>query len=387
MTANSPGEIAGWMRPVLDEWQKVAADVPVVVILLPCTFATGREAEVAAALPGVERVVPAAEYPRLLASEGARYATCPLLHLGGDLMYTAFLSWRWKLRAWSYLWARPWWDTAFEGYFTRDGAGVHWLLKRRIPHAKIQVCGDLVVDSVACRTAVKPVQDNLITFLPGSRAEEAATLTPFFLETARRLRAERPDLQFQLMLSPFLEPGRFQALLEAEPHPRMAGLQGVLQEDNLVSPDGTRLRVVHEVEALAGSRLAVTLPGTKTGEAGSLGVPCLTLLPLNRPEELPYIGLLGLLDWLPGGAELKGRYLVTLKGRIGLVAQPNILAGRALMPEVVDVLSPEGVAADVLGLLKQQPHLDQVRSQLLQLYAPSRGAAARIVAAMACRSS
>lgn len=383
ITANSPGEIAGWMRPVLARWRAACPGAGVVVILLPCTFASGRESDVAHALEGVERVVPAARFPHFLSRGGADYRGCPLLHLGGDLMYAAALSWRWGLAAWSYLWARPWWDGAFCGYFTRDGSGVQWLLRRRVDPGKILVVGDLVVDSVEqrCRHRVQP-EPGTVSFLPGSRHREVEGLVPFYLGVAEALAC--PGRRFQLLLSPFVDPRRQQELLTASPHVKVGGAKGHIEGNELVSPAGVRVSLHRQdgLEALARSELAITIPGTKTAEAGCLGVPCLTLLPLNRPEELPFIGLLGLLDWLPGGGHLKGRYLVTLKESIGLVAQPNILAGRALMPELIDVLSPSGVAEAAARLLEQPSRLAEVSLELRRLYSPLRGASARIVAAI-----
>ena len=71
------------------------------MLLLPCTFASGREYEVAAALPGVSRVYRTRELPRLFAF-GLPGPT-RLLHLGGDLMYSALLVRRWDGLCWAVL--------------------------------------------------------------------------------------------------------------------------------------------------------------------------------------------------------------------------------------------------------------------------------------------
>ena len=137
------------------------------------------------------------------------------------------------------------------------------------------------------------------------------------------------------------------------------------------------------LQHLARARLAVSIPGTKTAEAGSLGVPCLCLLPLNRPQDLPYIGLLGLLDWVPGARAIKSRILLSMRDTIGLFAQPNQLAGEALIGELVEVVRVETVAELVEDLIKQDSHLDEVRARLLALYGPYAGAADKVVAAIA----
>lgn len=139
--------MAGWVRPILKEWHERGLGA-VDILLLPCSFATGQEERVARSLPGVEHVYRPGDYFRLWRSEARKYQDGNLLHLGGDLMYSAFLGWRWGIRCWSYLWARPWWNSAFSGYFTKDAWGVDWLRKRRVPPEQIHLTGDLVLDAV-----------------------------------------------------------------------------------------------------------------------------------------------------------------------------------------------------------------------------------------------
>ncbi|MGE0492599.1 MAG: hypothetical protein AB7S38_25515 [Vulcanimicrobiota bacterium] len=377
ITANSPGEISGWMQPVLRRYRQAFPEARVVVLLLPCTFASGNEARVAGQLEGVSEVIPASRIPALLAYEGRRFAGCSLLHLGGDLMYTAVLSWRWGLRCWSYLWARPWWDSAFVGYFTKNQWGVDWLLKRKVAPEKIRVVGDLVVDGVYQTVSPQRPDHNLISFLPGSREQEATSLIPFFLGVAARLKASHPQLEFQFHLSPYLDrPEGSQFPVD----PALGGVAARLEGGYLVTEQlRAPVRRQDSLEHLARARLAVAIPGTKTAEAGSLGVPSLCLLPLNRPQDLPYIGLLGLLDWVPGARAVKSRILLNMRDTIGLFSQPNQLASEALIPELVEVIRVETVAELIEDLIKQNSHLDEVRARLLDLYGPYAGAAEKVV--------
>ena len=382
--ANSPGEIAGWLRPLVREARRRWPATRLVVILLPCTFASGSEGRVALDLVGVDEVLPASRFLRLLAWEGDRFRGATLVHLGGDLMYSALLSWRWGLRAWSYLWGRWWWDRAFRGYFVKDPAGLTWLTRRRISAAKAHLVGDLVADAVQASLEesppTPPPSGRRLSFLPGSRGHEVENLAPFFLEVAEGLAQGRPDLEFQMLLSPFLERELAEQALQAPPHPQVGGRQGRLQGDMLVSPSGVGVRIVREgnLSALAKSTLALTIPGTKTAEAACLGIPHLMLLPLNRPELLPFVGMLGLLDWLPGGNRLKGRILLTMKKNVGFLAQPNLLAGEAVVRELVDVLTPARVVDEAARLLEDPQELARQASCLRSLYQPSLGTARRI---------
>ncbi|MBX3165948.1 MAG: hypothetical protein KF760_00995 [Candidatus Eremiobacteraeota bacterium] len=383
ITANSPGEVA-WIRPLAE--QIAARGWSCDIILYPCTFATGKEAEVLRAYPGVERVWPKQSLLSLFWKEGRRYPPgTPLLHLGGDLMYTAFFQRRFGWKCWSYLWARPWWDSAFIGYFSRNFQSTAGLRRRRVAPEKILEVGDLVVDSVNFQVPELPLIDpNLITFLPGSREEEIRHALPLFSRAAEILRETRPELRFQALLSPFLSLPRLRQLLERPVDHRMDHAGGQLVGDRYLGRDGLEVSIIQEnsLQHEARSVLALSLPGTKTAEAASLGVPCLTIVPLNCPEVLPVHGLLGLLDWLPGGSHLKGRLLLRQKHRIGLLAQPNQLLGRAVMPELVDVLTARDIAAQTAALLDRPEDLQEKSLLLRQAFQELAGASDRMLEAI-----
>lgn len=370
LSANSPGEMAGWVRPLVKAWR--ARNVgPVDLMLLPCSFATGQEERVARELEGVERVYRPSDYPKLFLKYGRDYQDGALLHLGGDLMYSAFLSWRWKLSAWSYLWARPWWNSAFTGFFTKDDWGVRWLKKRHVPVEKIHLTGDLVLDAVRQEVAQPHSGQRAfqISYLPGSRAVELRSLTPLLLEVHSHLSQRYPGLRGVLHLSPFLPREELAGLLQAPPDAEVGGLQGTL-DGNLLRSGSTSLELASSdgYQRLSQSMMALSIPGTKTAEAGYLRTPVLTMIPLNRPEHLPSIGLVGLLDFLPGGSYLKGRLMLRLKPKIGLLAHPNILAQRALLPEILDRVDSQGLAETVTSVIESDGLLESVEKELERLY-------------------
>lgn len=384
ITANSPGEMAGWVRPLAKEWHSRGLG-PIDILLLPCSFATGQEERVARSLPGVDRVYRPNEYFKLLFRLGRDYTDGALLHLGGDLMYSAFLSWRWRLSTWSYLWARPWWNSAFAGYFTKNDWGVEWLRKRRVPDHKIHLVGDLVLDSIR-QTVPEPGSEKLnqISYMPGSRAIEVAVIAPFFLQLHELLQRQHPELQGVLHLSPFLPTEQVTQLLESEPDPDLGGVAGRLVGDRLIGPRSELLISQEDsYQRLNQSRMAISIPGTKTAEAGYLRTPVLTLVPLNKPEHLPSHGLLGLLDFVPGGAKLKGQLLLRTKEKLGLVGLPNILAKRALLPEIVDVIEAERLAQQVLAVLNEEGLLTSVTETLEELFCWEQAPVQRIVDQMA----
>lgn len=383
ITANSPGEVA-WIRPLAE--QVAARGWTCDIILYPCTFATGHEARVLQGYPGVERVWPKGSLWSLCWREGQRYPRgTPLIHLGGDLMYTAFFQRRFGWRCWSYLWARPWWDRAFVGYFSRNSQSSTGLRRRRVAPEKILEVGDLVVDSVNFQVPQLPDRaSNLITFLPGSREEEIRHALPLFSRVAELLRQSRPRLEFQCLLSPFLSLDRLRQLLEQPVDSRMDHARGRLVGDRYLCRDGLEVPIIREdsLRHEARSVLALSLPGTKTAEAATLGVPCLTIVPLNCPEALPVHGLLGLLDWLPGGSHLKGRLLLRQKHRVGLLAQPNQLLAQAVMPEMVDILTAQDIADQVCQLLDRPEQLQEKSLLLRQAFQELAGASKKMLDAI-----
>ncbi len=385
LTANSPGEMAGWVAPLVAAWTARGLG-PVDLLLLPCTFATGQEERVARGLDGIDRIYRPKDYLRLLIRDGKDYQDGVLLHLGGDLMYSAFLSWRWKLMSWSYLWTRPWWNSAFKGFFTKNEWGVNWLLKRRAPREKIVLVGDLVLDAVRQHVGAEPSLERSaqISYLPGSRAIEVQVLAPFFLELHSRIQKLYPGLSGVLHLSPFLPQSQLQEILQAPPDPAVGGIQGSLEEGRLIGLDSElQLATQDGHRRLSESRLAVSIPGTKTAEAGYLRTPVLTIIPLNKPEHLPSIGLIGLLDLIPGGAVLKGRLMLRMKPRIGLLAHPNILAQKALLPEILEVVEAESLCASVDAVLREPGLLASVQEELTRLYSWSSSPAEAMVRTMA----
>lgn len=374
LTANSPGEISGFLVPVVAAIRRHFSAVRVMVILLPCTFATGREEAVAREVCGVDGVIPARQFPSLLL-RGLPYKADCLLHLGGDLLYAGLLARRWRIPTWAFQWAQKKWDCLFRGYFVKTPFDRERLIGQGIAAERIHVVGELLVDAVrtalneidpqSASTAAEGVPDAPhIVFMPGSRDVEVMILTPFFLEVAEHVLAVMPRAQFSLLVSPYTQWGRVRRMLEGAVDPRAGGISGRLVRNDgrwrLVSAAGTVLHLETEspLRALASAHFAVSIPGTKTGEAAALGCPMLSLIPVNRLDLVPWHGLLGLLDWLPFvGRMLKRLILSTMVDRyVGRVySQPNLLAQRSVVPELVGFLTPRMVADKVLEVFGRTP--------------------------------
>jgi len=157
-----------------------------------------------------------------------------------------------------------------------------------------------------------PAARTTIALVPGSRPSELQRIFPAMLDAAERIRAARPDAQFVVPVAP--------TLARADVEPYVAAHR--ILEVKLV--DG------HTEEVVGASDAALVKSGTSTLE---------TALML-RPMVVVYK-----VSWL---TYLVGRLLV----RIAHFALVNILAGRGLVPELLQrKASPERMAAEIERLL------------------------------------
>ena len=187
----------------------------------------------------------------------------------------------------------------------------------------------LHVDSHAARAALGLDADGTyIALLPGSRHGEVARLSPDFAATVAWLRQQRPELKFLAALANEGAHRTFAAALDA------AGVR-----DRVTLVDGNAQQV------MAASDVILLASGTATLEATLVG----------RPMVVAY--RLSLLTTF---------LLKTLKlFKAPFFAQPNLLAGRQVVPEYFN----DEVRADVLGpaVLTQLGRAD--RDQLVQTFA------------------
>lgn len=396
--ANSPGEIAGWLLPLVHEARERWPHCRLVLQLTLCEFASGAEERISRELLGIEEILSPYRYFDMLIRRMAHYKNPLIIHLGGDMLYSALLAKRWNVPLWIYVWGRKWLDSAFKGYFARNDKDLEGLQKSGIPLQKIRVVGDLVADATELAldrhmrhraeadVSQLQVQEStsgpLISFLPGSRERELSGLSPFFMAAAQIIKAQIPDSRFQLIVSPFIKDSDIKRLVTQPP---LKEIEGVVCRccGNCLIDDGnsTKITLIHEdhLACLSASSLAITIPGTKTSELGCLGIPMITVLPLNRPDLLPLTGLLGLLDFIPWlGPRLKKWLVVRFAKRSKLYALPNILAQKKIVPELVDILHPSQVADAAVSLLRDAAQLRQQSQKLRQLYDGYKGAAKRI---------
>ncbi|TPW21987.1 MAG: lipid-A-disaccharide synthase, partial [Elusimicrobia bacterium] len=189
--------------------------------------------------------------------------------------------------------------------------------------------GHPLLDLLPRPRAARPLTDPLrVGLLPGSRPSEVRRHLPLFLAALPRIARDFPRLEVTL----------FGAASLGDAHYAAAFSGGRL-------PDGGRPRLVRETDYAERARqdLVLTSSGTATLENALLGLPMVVVYKLSWPTYL------------------LARALI----RVPHIAMANILAGKRLVPELVQhEATPAAVAREALSLLGEPRRLAAVRAEL-----------------------
>ena len=384
LVSNGPGELTTWVRPLAE---RLHATVPLrprttgtaaslQLVLVPCPNATGQERAAAEPWNLFERITPAARFWDLLLRPG-RYGPWPrrgvVVFLGGDQFWTVLLSARLGYRHITYAeWVARWprWN---DRVAAMSEAVLQQLPRRFQPRCR--VVGDLMADlSTFARQATPLPEGEWIGLLPGSKPAKLSIGMPFLLETADRLAQLRPGCRFLLPVAPTTSVGELLRYAgPANPIARLYSSGAVDVSDGVLRTQaGTCINLLEQHPAhgpLSQCQLALTTVGANTAELGALGVPMIVIVPTQHLEVMQaWDGGLGLLARLPGLRRFVGVLLSLWRLRNnGLMAWPNISAGRAVVPERVGAITPQQIAAEAAEWLASPTRLQGQRSDLQAL--------------------
>lgn len=373
---NSPGEVTGWVRPVVERLIKRDGDSRIFIFLSPCAFASAREAQVLREIPGIARIFSPREYVAyaLLGRRPAGFVPSGpgvVVHLGGDFMHSARIARRLEFPAIAYSDRTASFHGSFRMIAVEDDRVRDKLISKGIPAGKLRVIGNLMIDSVRpslpreqARQAFGIPQDApCVLVMPGSRMQQVKHMAPFFLKVAGLIKKVERRAEFLLALSPFVS-------------------REILDTAVGEAMEGAIVRIVEpgrRYDAMVASDLAMVMPGTSTAELGFLGVPMVVAVPLNWPGEVPLPGLWGLLGGIPLLGGLLKRYAIRgLSNKVEFAALPNKRARKMIVPEVRGVLDPEDVAIQALELLQDPSRRAMISKNLIEAMGGT-GAADRLV--------
>ncbi|MES1254531.1 MAG: lipid-A-disaccharide synthase [Acidobacteriota bacterium] len=167
-----------------------------------------------------------------------------------------------------------------------------------------------------------------IALLPGSRPNEVAHILPDLVAAARHIAAVLPTAQFIVARAPNLDDRHFAALSAGAPTPRMAVVVG--QTDAV----------------LASSDVVLTASGTATVQTALWGTP---MVVVYRVSPVTY-------------------RLVRRRVTVSMVAMVNLIAGRVVVPELIqDAFTPEAVAREALDILTNTDRAAVMRADLAEV--------------------
>jgi hypothetical protein len=389
-TANGPGEVAGWLRPLLRSLYRQNPDLVPFVFLVPDDYATGFEGEmVREAFPAAVVYEPKSYLKFALGGrlDGLPPSVDVVQYIGGDLLHARRLHARLKGRAATYKFSRRAYRKVFDRAFAVDRRNVEQLEAWGTARERIDQVGNLAIDGALFEAALSDevTAPDGIVIMPGSRTYEIENLVPFYFAVALRIQRERPEIPIAFAISPFTPRPQVRAAIEGGGHPRMFATRGrfVTEEgrDYLTSATG-EIRipvVVNALAAAARARLVLTIPGTKTIELAALGKPAITLTPLNAPELVTINGPLTYLNRIPFfGIPLKRAVAVGVSRHFPHHTQPNMDAGRSLIREVHGTVTPGRIARIALEAFDDRAWLAATSESLAALYRDHVGASDRM---------
>ena len=405
---NGPGEVATWVRPVVKALRKELevdrASIRISVILSPCPHATGKEADIAASYPEVDRVQSAEHFFKFLlwgktADNWDWHKQGIVVFLGGDQFYTLVIGKRLGYRTLVY----AEWDARWYRWIDRF-AVMNAAVISKIPaqyHHKFTVVGDLIADVVqeldASSTTIKgeryfaPTPPAQIGLLPGSKPAKLAPILPLCLAIAEKIHAQRPDINFIIPVAPTLELETLANYADPQFNPviKLVGnVSGklILSDERspfLLTSGGTKINLITQFPAyqsLVQCQLCLTTVGANTAELGSLGIPMIVMLPTQQLDAMrAWNGIPGMLSNLPGLGKIFATIInwLVLKQK-QLFAWPNIWAKKEIVPELIGKITPGEIAEMALDLLASPDKLLAMCDRLTQVRGSS-GASSKVV--------
>lgn len=215
---NGPGELSSYVKPTVKALHEKHPHFRITILFTPCPYSTGKETEIALAIPGVSRVINAGEFFNWMLRgklpekiEFNRIGA--VVFMGGDVLYGKMVAKRLRYPAIAYSEAYAKWPKIYKKFLVPDRITYEKFKKQGYPEDQIKIVGNLMVESVR-PVQGKPrifaklgldAQKKLISFLPGSREFQIQYTLSFFSEIANKIEIINKDCQFAFIISPYLK--------------------------------------------------------------------------------------------------------------------------------------------------------------------------------------
>jgi lipid-A-disaccharide synthase len=369
LVTNSPGELFAWAKVTAEKLRSMAPRARIIIMLVPCPYATGKEEEIALKFAPVDLVLGPKEFVRLSANLPLKkYFPLPkgvVVFLGGDYWHALMASKRLGFPALAYAVRPSYFHKFFKYICVPDNNIKQKLLAQGVQDQKIEIIGNLMVEGVRprmpaneCRAKLGLQEDNLILgILPGSRLYHVQESIPVFLKVADEIHALMPGVKFVLGLSPFLTVDELSACIAPGHNTIIHGSSGRVEtRDNffvIYTDLGTEVLLLQDwqYDIMQISDLVLTIPGTNTAEIAYSGKPM--IVASTWKAKIPRGGIAGLIGNVPLPKFRKYLMQGMLK-RMRFTSLPNQIADREIVPEVNVETEASEITQVVIELLRDE---------------------------------
>ena len=378
IVSNGPGELATWVKPVLDylinqKSKSINANIPtykLILTLVPCPNATGKEFAVANDWKILDLIIPAKHFLKLLlkpSSFGIWPKNGVVVFLGGDQFWNILLAKRLGYQSITYAeWIARWprWNLHI--------AAMSEEVRNKLPRKykkKCKVIGDLMADVNHELLPVNEINNKeWIAILPGSKKAKLSIGIPFFLEVADHIQEFEKNINLMIPIAPTTELKDF-IFFQSDKNPitkyYSSKIKSFKKIDNsifdyvLETNKNTKIFILNQTSnhnILSQCRLALTTVGANTAELAAINLPMIVVLPTQHLNTMnAWDGIYGIIGKIIffnriQSLIIKRWYLKNNK----FFAWPNIKAKKQIVPERVGLISPKDIADEAIYLLKKK---------------------------------
>ncbi len=391
IVSNGPGELATWVKPVLDylikqKSKSINLKVPnykLVLSLVPCPNATGKEFTVANDWQILDLIIPAKNFLKFLLKPSL-YGSWPrngvVVFLGGDQFWNVLLAKRLGYESITYAeWIARWprWNL----HIAAMNEEVRNIIPKKFKK-KCQVIGDLMAD---VKNNLSPIHEinnkEWIAILPGSKKAKLSIGIPFFLEVADRIKECEDNINLLIPIAPTTELEDF-IFFQSAKNPitkyYSSKIKSIKRIKNsifkyvLETSKNTKIFILQQNSnhnILSQCQLALTTVGANTAELAAINLPMIVVLPTQHLNAMnAWDGIFGII----GRIKLLNRIQTFIIKKWYLknnkfFAWPNIKANKQIIPERVGIITPKDISDEAIYLLNKKDLLVEQKLNLLKM--------------------
>ena len=391
IVSNGPGELATWVKPLLDYLIKqnnkyINSNLPnykLVLTLVPCPNATGKEFAVAKGWNILDLIIPAKHFSKLLLKPSL-FGTWPkngvVVFLGGDQFWNILLAKRLGYKSITYAeWVARWprWNLHI--------AAMNEEVRNKLPkrfRKKCQVIGDLMADIKNNSSNLTEIKNNnWIAILPGSKKAKLSIGIPFFLEVADHINECDKNVNLMIPLAPTTDLKDF-IYFQSDKNPiskyYSSNIKSIKKIENpifdyvLETCKNTKIFILNQSSnhnILSQCKIALTTVGANTSELAAINLPMIVVLPIQHLNVMhAWDGIFGILGKIPFLNRIQTfiikRWFLKSKK---FFAWPNIKANKQIIPERVGIITPKDISDETIYLLNEKTLLSEQKINLSKI--------------------